>query len=341
MSSPSPPSPAPSQAHSPPPPPFQPSPPSPGKAHVTRGGELTPTQPKSFDEHQRTTHKEQQQHHHDEPNQFEWQRHPHRPQLSQLMQPDPSGSQASSPLARPNKLPHLTQGKEPNWPHASPTSANGSSMFAGQQSPWPHQLYHAQPPLSTPSHKALAYPALFANQLQARTNPPSARPSQISPVQSCPAQYGWPGSGLQQADRISYSPYAGFSPHFDHSRPGQAYQASDTRAVAVAETTRSSYPPAQGLSQAEVASGPKRQPSQSRLEGQPSHPSFTQVNPPGEGQVPAPSAASPTKKAKVDKVERPPSYYSVPLLGGVTPFIQKLKFMVDNPHEFAAAVAWE
>lgn len=85
----------------------------------------------------------------------------------------------------------------------------------------------------------------------------------------------------------------------------------------------------------------KRKDAGSPLESQPSQPSFTPVNPPGQSQVS--TAANPTganKKVKVEKAQRD-EYYKIPALANTTPFITKLKFIVDNPSEFGDAIRWE
>lgn len=87
--------------------------------------------------------------------------------------------------------------------------------------------------------------------------------------------------------------------------------------------------------------GTKRKAGGAPLDPQINHPTFTPVNPPGVSQVPAVSTTTGVKKkARVDK---PPKteFYSVPPLANTTPFVTKLKFMLDNPAEFGEAIRWE
>lgn len=54
------------------------------------------------------------------------------------------------------------------------------------------------------------------------------------------------------------------------------------------------------------------------------------------------TATSPTssKKPRASKPAGPASYYNVPECAGVTPFMRKLKFVMDHPEEFGEAIHW-
>ncbi len=332
MSSPPPASPGPSQAHSPPP--SQPSPPSSGKEHVTTNDERTPVQLKPTNQQQQQPVHAQQQ--------YQW---PQRPQLPQLTQPHPHHAQASSPLARPGQFPHLTQGQEPDWSPASPPSSQHGAVYIPQ--PWSHQFLPSYPPVYAPSqHGPPTQPAHFSPHQQ-QASPTSAHPQQSSPAQYSPLQQSWFGQQSAQPGP-GYSPYVGLPAGGGPGRSHQPWPASAARTEV--DPVRSSYPPAPGLSALGVqpggpgspvgptGAGLKRNAAGAPLSPQYSHPTFTPINPPGLSQ--SPQEPAPTKKAKVDKVQRS-EYYNVTTLANATPFITKLKFILDNPDEFGEAVRWE
>ena len=209
--------------------------------------------------------------------------------------------------------------------------------------PWLQQYFPSYPPnLPPPGHGPPHYPPQFVQQQQ--TSPVSF-PQESSLSQLNPAQQAW-FAQQPSSSGPGYSPYVGLPAGLASARSHQAWPASDTRTQV--DPVRSSYPPASGLSPvagqqrgqggSPCGAGTKRQAGGAPLEAQYSYPTFTPINPQGLSQTPP--APAPAKKAKADKPQKA-EYYDVPALGSATPFITKLKFMVDNPSEFGEAVQWE